>query len=235
MNVGRVSNISYDYTVIGAGRAGRVSSASDRMPVAPVSPVGGKSAAPENEAARSHGSRSYVFYNSDGDSAEISLGAMNYYQNQAGLRPNALSPFPDNKLDLPGGGDAPVSLDALKPRGECKTCAGRRYVDKSDDASVSYQTPTKISPNMAAAAVASHENEHVGNERGKAQREGRRIVNQTVTLTYDLCPECGKTYVSGGTTRTTSAGKKDSGETPPGGISPNGETMAGEMFTKIPA
>lgn len=101
-------------------------------------------------------------------------------------------------------------LKALETQGACHTCENRRYVDKSDDASVSYQTPTKISPNMAASAVAAHEQEHVRNEQSNAHREGRQIVSQSVTLTYDTCPECGKQYVSGGTTRTTSINKSDS-------------------------
>ena len=100
--------------------------------------------------------------------------------------------------------------EALKPQGACHTCENRKYVDKSDDASVSFQTPTSVSPNMAAAAVASHENEHVRNEQARAHREDREIVSQTVTLTYDCCPECGRHYVSGGTTRTTSVNKSDS-------------------------
>jgi len=101
-------------------------------------------------------------------------------------------------------------LEALEPQGSCYTCENRKYVDQSNDASVSFQTPTNISPNMAAAAVASHENEHVRNEQARAHRDGREIINQTVTLTYDCCPECGRNYVSGGTTRTTSVSKSDS-------------------------
>jgi len=101
-------------------------------------------------------------------------------------------------------------MEALEPSGSCYTCDNRKYVDQSDDASVSFQTPTNISPSMAAAAVASHENEHVRNEQARAQRDDREIVSQTVTLQYDTCPECGKQYVSGGRTRTTSVSKSDS-------------------------
>jgi len=101
-------------------------------------------------------------------------------------------------------------LEALEPQGVCHTCENRRYVDQSDDASVSFQTPTKISPHMAGMAVAAHEQEHVRNEQANALRDNREIVNQSVTLHYDTCPECGKIYVSGGTTRTTSVGKSDS-------------------------
>ena len=119
------------------------------------------------------------------------------------------------------------ALEALDPQGACETCKNRKYVDQSDDASVSFQTPTNISPSMAGAAVASHEQEHVRNEQASAQREGREIVSQSVSLTYATCPECGKHYVSGGTTRTTSVSKSDNSEeneAPDIGASPGGDT-----------
>jgi len=115
----------------------------------------------------------------------------------------------------PDGDTAEIShrglLEALEPQGTCYTCENRRYVDKSDDASVSYQTPTKLSANMAGMAVAAHEQEHVRNEQANTQQDDREIISQSVTLHYDTCPECGKLYVSGGTTRTTSMEKSDSG------------------------
>ncbi len=40
-------------------------------------------------------------------------------------------------------------------------------------------------------------------EQAKAQREDRKVVNQSVTIHTAICPECGDVYVSGGTTRTT--------------------------------
>ena len=40
-------------------------------------------------------------------------------------------------------------------------------------------------------------------EQAKAEREDRRVVQQSVTLHTDICPECGDVYISGGTTRTT--------------------------------
>lgn len=86
--------------------------------------------------------------------------------------------------------------------GRCQTCEERKYQDGSDDISVSYQSPTNIDPDVAPAAVRGHELEHVYHEQAKAQREGRKVVSQTVTLHTDICPECGRTYVSGGTTRT---------------------------------
>lgn len=89
--------------------------------------------------------------------------------------------------------------------GECQTCERRKYQDGSDDPGVSFKTPTNLSPEQAAAAVRGHEQEHVVREQAKAAREDRRVVSQSVTLHTDICPECGRVYVSGGVTRTTTA------------------------------
>lgn len=93
--------------------------------------------------------------------------------------------------------------------GKCETCEKRKYQDGSDDMGVSFQTPTNIAPEQVAAAVRGHENEHVVRERAKADREDRRVVSQSVTLHTDICPECGKVYISGGTTRTVTAAEKE--------------------------
>lgn len=89
--------------------------------------------------------------------------------------------------------------------GKCQTCEERKYQDGSDDMGVSFQTPTQVDPKQAASAVRGHEQEHVVREQAKAQRENRRVVSQSVTIHNDICPECGKVYVSGGTTRTVTA------------------------------
>ena len=86
---------------------------------------------------------------------------------------------------------------------QCQTCKNRKYQDGSDDSGVSYQTPTHISPQAAPSAVMAHELEHVYRERAKAEGEQARVVAQSVMLHMDVCPECGRSYVSGGTTRTT--------------------------------
>lgn len=85
---------------------------------------------------------------------------------------------------------------------ECQTCKNRKYQDGSDDSGVSFQTPTRVDPKSAGAAVRSHEQEHVSRNRSKAKREGMEIVSQSVTIHTNICPECGRVYVSGGTTRT---------------------------------
>lgn len=94
---------------------------------------------------------------------------------------------------------------------ECQTCKNRKYQDGSDDPGVSFQTPTRVNPRSAASAVRSHEQEHVGRNQAKAKREGKEIVSQNVTIHTAICPECGKVYVSGGTTRTVTK-NSDSGD-----------------------
>lgn len=86
--------------------------------------------------------------------------------------------------------------------GHCETCENRKYQDESGDSSVSFQNPTKISPEAASHLVRSHEAEHVSHNRTSAAKEGREIVSQSVAIHTAICPECGKIYVSGGTTRT---------------------------------
>ena len=93
--------------------------------------------------------------------------------------------------------------------GECQTCKERKYQDGSDDPGVSFKTPTSIDPDQAPAAVRGHEMEHVYREQAKANREGRKVVSQSVTYHTAICPECGRAYVSGGTTHTVTAAKTE--------------------------
>lgn len=93
---------------------------------------------------------------------------------------------------------------------ECQTCKNRKYQDGSDDSGVSFQTPTKVDPKAAGTAVRSHEQEHVSRNQAKAEREGNKVVAQSVTIHTGICPECGKVYVSGGTTRTVTKSGNDS-------------------------
>ncbi|MDE7245988.1 MAG: hypothetical protein K2O18_18710 [Oscillospiraceae bacterium] len=86
--------------------------------------------------------------------------------------------------------------------GKCETCEKRKYQDGSDDMSVSFQSPTNIKPEQVASAVRGHEMEHVVHEQAKARQEDRKVVSQNVTLHTDICPECGKVYISGGETTT---------------------------------
>lgn len=85
---------------------------------------------------------------------------------------------------------------------ECTTCANRKYVDGSNDPGVSFKTPGHISPEASASVVMSHEMEHVASAKAEDAKEGAELVSTSVTLRTSICPECGRCYVSGGTTRT---------------------------------
>lgn len=85
---------------------------------------------------------------------------------------------------------------------ECETCKNRKYQDGSDEANVSFKAPGHISPEASAAVVMSHEGEHVANAYSKAARDNGKVVSASVSIHTSVCPECGKSYVAGGTTRT---------------------------------
>lgn len=84
---------------------------------------------------------------------------------------------------------------------ECQTCKERKYQDGSDE-NVSFKSPQHISPTSAGARVRAHEGEHVSNAYSKAKEDGGKVLQASVSIRTAICPECGKTYVSGGTTHT---------------------------------
>lgn len=84
---------------------------------------------------------------------------------------------------------------------ECETCKNRKYKDGSDEM-VSFKAATHISPEAAGAAVRSHEQEHVSNAYKKAAQNNGEVLRATVSIHTAICPECGRSYVSGGTTTT---------------------------------
>ena len=92
---------------------------------------------------------------------------------------------------------------------ECETCKSRKYQDGSNDPGVSFKTPTHVSRAQSGAAVRAHEGEHVNREQAKAEREDREVVSQSVQIHTSVCPECGKSYVSDGTTRTTTRSERE--------------------------
>lgn len=108
-------------------------------------------------------------------------------------------------------GDAEAEIREKIRNGEieCPACKNRKYVDGSDDPGVSFKTPTSVSPGQSKMAVLSHEKEHVTRNRAEAEAEGREVTHSSVSLQYATCPECGKQYVSGGLTRTTTQGIPD--------------------------
>ncbi len=87
------------------------------------------------------------------------------------------------------------------PSEECQTCKNRKYQDGSDEM-VSFKSPQHVSPESAASAVRAHEQEHESNAYKKAAQDNGKEVSASVSIHTAVCPECGRTYVSGGTTHT---------------------------------
>lgn len=85
---------------------------------------------------------------------------------------------------------------------DCETCKTRKYQDGSDESNVSFKSAAHISPQSAGAAVRAHENEHVTNAYNKAAKNNGKVLSATVSIHTAVCPECGRSYVSGGTTNT---------------------------------
>ncbi len=173
---------------IGAG--GAVRGASPGTPVEPVSPIGAVNVNGTNGIANT-----IPFLRKGMDPEELAVRMRIQYA--------------DSSKEEGAGVDA---AQKAAEDAECQTCKERKYQDGSDDAGVSFKTPTHISPDQAASAVKGHEMEHVVRERAAAKREDRRVVSQSVTMHTSICPECGRVYVSGGTTRTTTASKPDTAE-----------------------
>lgn len=133
----------------------------------------------------------------------VSMPAANLSANEslqrAGMNPGSVNlGEPAQLSDESKAGASRRNFDSY----ECETCKNRKYQDGSNDPGVSFKTPTKLSPESAAAAVRSHENEHVSHAKTQALQEDKKIVSQSVTYSTAVCPECGRNYVSGGTTRT---------------------------------
>lgn len=84
---------------------------------------------------------------------------------------------------------------------ECETCKNRKYQDGSDEM-VSFKSAAHISPQASAARVRAHEQEHVSNAYKDAAMNNGRVLQASVTLKTAVCPECGRSYIAGGTTST---------------------------------
>lgn len=106
------------------------------------------------------------------------------------------------------GSENKPGVGGVFPEGECKTCRERKYQDGSDEM-VSFKAAAHISPNAAPAAVRAHEGEHVSNAYKDAAMNNGKVVNASVAIHTSTCPECGRTYVSGGTTTTMIKYNKD--------------------------
>lgn len=137
---------------------------------------------------------------------------------QATISPPSGAVSPAFRVSLSPEARSPAAVEGSSsgkpgavPPGECETCSNRKYVDVSSDATVSFQTPTRMSPGTAESMVRAHEQEHVTNEQARAAEEGNRVVAQNVAIRYSICPECGRSYVAGGTTTTVTKQDADQG------------------------
>lgn len=115
--------------------------------------------------------------------------------------PDAVNPFDKSEKTSTNPDDIKKAGRRSSPA-ECETCANRKYQDGSDEGNVSFKSAAHISPESAGARVRAHEGEHVSNAYKKAAQKNGKVLNASVTIHTSICPECGRTYVSGGVTNT---------------------------------
>ena len=125
-----------------------------------------------------------------------------------------LKTAPDGSVTMNNGvtyDENSAEVKSLKRSGavECETCKNRKYQDGSNESDVSFKAPGHISPQASAATVAAHEQQHVANAYEKAGNADGKVVSASVTLKTAVCPECGRSYVSGGETNTMIRYSKD--------------------------
>lgn len=129
--------------------------------------------------------------------------------NVSGFYPNYDSPYTNSVNPSAESEQHSADPDKIKKPGrrsspeECETCANRKYQDGSDEGNVSFKTASHISPEAAGSRVRAHEGEHVSNAYKKAAQKNGKVLNASVAIHTSICPECGRTYVSGGVTNTT--------------------------------
>ena len=97
---------------------------------------------------------------------------------------------------------AKAGANGINPQEECETCKNRKYKDGSDEMNVSFKAATHVSPQAAGAQVRAHEQQHVSNAYKKAAQNNGEVLRASVSIHTSVCPECGRSYVSGGTTST---------------------------------
>ena len=118
---------------------------------------------------------------------------------------DALNPMAQGEEDRQGpilnSGSTEKAMGRKSSPAECETCKNRKYQDGSNEM-VSFKAAGHIAPSNAAAVVMGHEQEHVSNAYQKAANNNGEVVRASVRLKTDVCPECGRTYISGGETST---------------------------------
>ena len=131
----------------------------------------------------------------------ISDMAMNYNYNNYNLN-NKNIDNSDKTNTIKNPGESTEKLPGKKSSpAECETCKNRKYQDGSDEM-VSFKSAAHISPEAAASRVRSHEQEHVSNAYKNASQNNGKVLSTNVSIKTSICPECGRSYVAGGETRT---------------------------------
>lgn len=125
----------------------------------------------------------------------ISLSGAYNYQYPVSTGPSAATNAAEGSFGKVSSGDK------TKGATECQTCENRKYQDGSNEM-VSFKSAQHISPLASASRVRAHEQEHVSNAFSKAEQNGGKVLQASVALKTAVCPECGRTYVAGGTTTT---------------------------------
>lgn len=97
---------------------------------------------------------------------------------------------------------AKSGISGISGEEECQTCKNRKYQDGSNESNVSFKAAAHISPESAGALVRAHEQQHVSNAYKKAAMNNGKVMQASVTIHTSICPECGRSYISGGTTAT---------------------------------
>lgn len=143
-------------------------------------------------------------YNTDKAKAENDLQQAG--SDKAALAASGQSGKSDSTADTAKPDINPGESNEKKPGrksspAECETCKHRKYQDGSNEM-VSFKSATHISPTAAASAVRAHEGEHVSNAYKKAAQNNGKVIQAAVSIHTAICPECGRTYVSGGETKT---------------------------------
>ncbi len=130
---------------------------------------------------------------------------------ESGYSPISFDLFENDDIDAAGnthgiilnpGASTHKAVGRKSSPAECETCANRKYQDGSDEMDVSFKTPSHISPNIAASVILGHEHEHVANAYEKERKGEAKVQRASVSLHTDICPECGRVYISGGVTHT---------------------------------
>lgn len=127
----------------------------------------------------------------------VFIGSMNYQK----INDDAQAIIPGSPVTDKNVAKETRATEKSEPAGECQTCANRKYQDGSDEM-VSFKSAQHISPLAAASRVRSHEQEHVSNAYKKAAQDNGKVLQASVRLHMSVCPECGRSYVSGGVTST---------------------------------